>query len=127
MIPVPTPTTNNYLKRTKWPQMRGDEDVTTQVYTNVEEGLSTVQIAKRFQVSRMTIASRLRAMGILVDQSYQLRSKNPENYRISNPPYGYSVQDGKLILNKKELKICRFIVEHIRFAVFQHQMSYILN
>ncbi|MCC6277357.1 MAG: hypothetical protein IT289_05530 [Oligoflexia bacterium] len=41
LIPVPTQTTNNYLKRTKWPQMRGDEDVTTQVYTNVLRGGTT--------------------------------------------------------------------------------------
>ena len=27
------------------------------------------------------------------------------------PPYGYSVQNGKLVANKSELKVCRLVVE----------------
>lgn len=76
----------------------------------MEDGLSSTQIARRFQVSRSTILQRLGAMGIK-DQPYRERSKNPQNYRMPVPPYGYSVQNGKLVANKSELKVCRLVVE----------------
>lgn len=78
----------------------------------VEEGLSTVQIAKRFHVSRVTIAYRLKSVGVQVQPNF-IRSKDPKNYRLRVPPYGYLIRNGALAINKKEIKICRFVVELI--------------
>ena len=35
---------------------------------------------------------------------------NPKNYRHHEPPYGYKVRDGQLVLNSTEIRICRLIV-----------------
>ncbi|MCB0411440.1 MAG: hypothetical protein KDD22_02870, partial [Bdellovibrionales bacterium] len=32
-------------------------------------------------------------------------------FRHHNPPYGFKVQNGKLVVNKQELKICRIVVD----------------
>jgi hypothetical protein len=38
---------------------------------------------------------------------------NPLNYRVHNPPYGYRIQDGWLVLNKSEIRVCSLVVELI--------------
>jgi hypothetical protein len=77
-------------------------------------GLTTVQIARTFGVARTVIASRLRNMGVLIDRPHAERTTNPHTYRMRVPPYGYSVQNGKLVPKKSELKICRLVVELIQ-------------
>jgi transposase len=79
----------------------------------VEEGLSAAQIARRFGVAKSLVLARLHAMGIRegVDAG---RSTNPENYRCRVAPYGYSIQAGKLVPSKSELRICRAVVDLIQ-------------
>ena len=75
----------------------------------VKNGLSAAQIAERFGVSKSFILSVLHNSDIKVGKVG--RSTNPQNYRNSTPPYGYSVRNGHLVPNKSELKICRIVVE----------------
>jgi hypothetical protein len=63
-------------------------------------------------VGKTLILSRLKSMGIRVETGRN-RMTNPNNFRHHNPPYGYQVKDGKLVLNKSELKVCRLVVELI--------------
>ena len=51
-------------------------------------------------------------MGIR-DEFKPERNSNPKNYRCPVAAYGYQVEDGKLILNKRELRICKAVVELI--------------
>ena len=37
----------------------------------------------------------------------------PKNYRASFAPYGYRIVDGQLVANKKEVRICRLVVQLI--------------
>lgn len=78
----------------------------------LEEKLSLNQIASKFKVSRFAIRSRLRGLGIDIDAVKPV-STNPENYRYSNPPYGFQVRDGKLLPNRMEMKIGRLVIELI--------------
>ena len=39
------------------------------------------------------------------------RMTNPKNYRASVVPYGYRKVDGQLVTNKKEMRICRLVVQ----------------
>ncbi|MBI4404113.1 MAG: hypothetical protein HY537_08130 [Deltaproteobacteria bacterium] len=75
----------------------------------VEKGLSANQIAEQLGVAKSTVLSRLRRFK-LSPKGWIERASNPNNYRLSNPPYGYVVRDGKLIVNRSELKVCRLIV-----------------
>ncbi len=51
-------------------------------------------------------------MGVRV-QTQAGRITNPNNYRVRNPPYGFRIQDGHLIINKSEIRICRLVAELI--------------
>jgi IS30 family transposase len=78
----------------------------------LEKGLSASQIASHFNVSKGAIISRLKRLKINRGiQSGQLT--NPNNYRHHVVPYGYSVRDKRLVLNKAEQRICRLVVELI--------------
>ncbi len=74
----------------------------------LEKGLSSNQIAAELGVCKSAILTRLRAIGVREKAGSKT---NPENYRHHEPPYGYRVQDGKLVPNKKELLICRLVIE----------------
>lgn len=78
----------------------------------LEEKLSLNQIASKFKVSRSAIKSRLWGLGINIDDVKQALT-NPENYRYNTPPYGFQIRDGKLLPNRLEMKICRFVIELI--------------
>lgn len=75
----------------------------------LEEKLTAVQIARKFDVAKSVILGLLHRQGVRIGKVG--RSTNPQNYRNPSPPYGYRVKDGKLVLNKSELKICRLIVD----------------
>ena len=79
----------------------------------LEKKLSTNQIASRFKVSRFVIMSRLRDLGININETKSVPT-NPDNYRCTTPPYGFQVRDGKLLPNRLEMKICRLVVELIQ-------------
>jgi transposase len=73
-------------------------------------GQSYAQIARKFGVAKSVIISRLG--GVDIPKTMQeKRATNPQNYRCRVPPYGYAVREGKLIPNKRELRICRLVVE----------------
>ena len=73
-----------------------------------DDGLSAKQIADQFDVSKTVIIERLKELGISKGKTG--RMNNPENYRAKDPPYGWKKKDGKLVLNKSEIKICRRVV-----------------
>jgi len=72
-------------------------------------GKSASQLARHFGVSKSTIIKARQAAGVKFESTVG-RSTNPQNYRCKTPPYGYRVFDGKLVLNNRELKLCRTIV-----------------
>lgn len=78
----------------------------------VKERLSAAQIAARFGVAKSVIIKWTDQLKVAPGTKVGSKT-NPNNYRHHNPPYGYKVQDGKLVLNKAELKICRLVVELI--------------
>lgn len=104
-----TPYVVDFIKITLSAKLLNPEEIRVQY---VEKGLSVPQIAKLFQVSKSMIRVRLHAMGIR-DGMTSGRNLNPENYRCPVAPYGYQVQIGKLIPNKRELHICRTVVNLI--------------
>jgi IS30 family transposase len=75
-----------------------------------KEGLSIKQIAEQYGVVKSVILRRLRQMGVDTQQGH-LRTMNPNNYRKAKAPYGYKIKNGKLILNKSEVKACRVVAE----------------
>ncbi len=75
----------------------------------LKEGFSAAQTAARCGVSKSFVLSVLHKSEIKVGKVG--RSTNPQNYRNSTPPYGYSIRTGHLVPNKSELKICRLVVE----------------
>jgi transposase len=81
-----------------------------QVYRDLylKKGLSAAQIAERLGCARTTVLERLRRQGIRKSGG---RMTNPDNYRLHEPPYGFSKVGGRLVPNKAEMRICRLIVE----------------
>lgn len=77
----------------------------------MKDGFSAKQIALKTGMSKSCIVETLNSHGIKTGSKGRLT--NPANYRHHNPPYGYRVVDGKLVVNKSELKICRSVVELI--------------
>jgi hypothetical protein len=73
-----------------------------------EEGLSAAQIAARLGISKAAVLLQLRRNSISTKRG---RENNPANFRRANPPYGYKIQDGKLVLSKSEMRVCSEIVE----------------
>jgi hypothetical protein len=88
----------------------------------VKERLSAAQISNRYGVAKSVIVSWLTRLAIAPGTNVGSKT-NPNNYRHHNPPYGYKVQDGKLVLNKAELKICRLIVELIARRKFSNRAA----
>ncbi|MGZ3747370.1 MAG: hypothetical protein ACXWRE_08375 [Pseudobdellovibrionaceae bacterium] len=76
----------------------------------LKKGLSAAQIGEQFGVPKQTVLNQLQREGIRLG-SNKGRLANPENYRLAYAPYGFSKKDGRLILNKAELKTCRLVVQ----------------
>lgn len=77
------------------------------------KGLSAAQIAGKLGISKTAVLERLHTLGIRNVASLSERVTNPNNYRASVVPYGYRKVDGQLVANKKELRICRLVVNLI--------------
>jgi len=77
-----------------------------------EKGLSAQQIAQLLGIAKSTALTRLHAFGIHSDCTSR-RVTNPDNYRAPVPPYGYRVQDGKLVVDRSEIRACRLVVNLI--------------
>ena len=74
----------------------------------LNEGLSAAQIAHQTGCSKTFVLNRLRKQGM---QNGSGRRTDPRNYRLHDTPYGFSKNDGRLVVNKSELRVCRIIVE----------------
>lgn len=72
-----------------------------------KRGLSASQIAKEIGCSKTSVLKQLRAQGV---HHGDPRRTDPENYKLHDPPYGFSKRDGRLVPNKSELRICRVII-----------------
>ena len=78
-----------------------------------EKGLTINQIASRFKVSRTVIQCRLREMR--TKESIPANKLNdPQNYKCRVAPYGFTVESGKLVPNRMEVKICRLVVQLVQ-------------
>lgn len=77
-------------------------------------GLSAQQIADEFTSSRTTVLSALKRVGIKV------RSKSDPHGRLSNPPYGKHLVNGKLFDYPDEMKA----IELIQRLAFKDKLSY---
>lgn len=82
-------------------------EILTDLY--LKQGLSSSQIAEKLGCSKTMVLERLRAQGIRIGDK---RKTNPNNYRLHQPPFGFSKRESKLIPNRKELRVCRMIVRY---------------
>jgi hypothetical protein len=78
-----------------------------------DSGLSSNQIAEKLSISKGSVIDGLHAEGIKPGVGNS-RQSNPENCRLSTPPYGYRVRNGRLVIDKSELRVCRLAVHLIR-------------
>ncbi len=72
-----------------------------------QEGLSAQQVADNIGISKQAVLARLRRFGVRNGQ----RGRTLDNYRFPNPPYGQKVWGKRLVLNKKELRIVRIVIQ----------------
>ena len=79
----------------------------------VKDALSAAQAAEKLGVSKTAVLEKLHALGIRNEASKGERMTNPNNYRAAVVPYGYRKNDNQLVVNKKEVRICRLVVELI--------------
>lgn len=73
----------------------------------LQHRLSAQQLADELGVSKQMILGRLRAAGVHGEK----RGRDPDNFRLPNPPYGKRVVAGRLETNSAEMKIVRLVVE----------------
>ena len=71
------------------------------------EGLSAAQIGERIGCSKTAVLQQLREQGI---RNGSGRRTDPENYKLYDPPYGFSKKNGRLVPNKAEMRVCRIVV-----------------
>jgi hypothetical protein len=104
-----TPYLVDFIKICLSPKLASPEEIRV-LYE--EKGLSAAQIARRLRISKAMVLARLHDLGIRSDDKPK-RYTSPENYRCPKPPYGFSVENGRLVPNKSELRTCHAIVELI--------------
>ena len=78
----------------------------------LKDALSASQIADKLGISKTAVLERLHSLGIRGAPIAE-RMINPTNYRASVVPYGYRNVEGQLVANKKEVRICRLVVQLI--------------
>ncbi len=76
-------------------------------------GLSAAQVSAVLGISKTAVLERLHTLGIRNEASKGERMTNPNNYRATVVPYGYRNANGQLVANKKEIRICRLVVQLI--------------
>lgn len=74
----------------------------------LEKNLSASQIGERLGVSKQMILARLRSSGI---HRTVRKGRSPDNYRYPEPPFGQKILAGRLVLNSREMKIVRLIIQ----------------
>ncbi len=85
-----------------------DPDYFSKLYDKYQFSLK--QISEKMGVSKSTVLEKIRqAQTPTRNLKYSLT--NPKNYRAPNPPFGFRVVDGRLVENKREIQLCRKIIE----------------
>ena len=74
------------------------------------ERLSVKQIAMKLGVAKTFVLKHLKRLNVKTEVG-KSRMTNPNNFRHHNPPYGYTVREGKLVVSRNELRVCRMVVE----------------
>ena len=86
---------------------RVDSSLLKKLY--LEEGRTASQLAEQFGVSKQLVLARLRRAGVHRTKD---RGRSPYNFRYRVPPFGYRITaDQRLVADRKELAIARFIIE----------------
>lgn len=80
---------------------------------SLKDGLSASQVAEKLGISKTAVLEKLHDLGIRNEASKVERMTNPNNYRAAVAPYGYRNADGQLVATKKEVRICRLVVQLI--------------
>jgi hypothetical protein len=78
----------------------------------LKEGLSASQISDKLGISKTAVLERLHSLGVQ-GASIAERMINPKNYRASVVPYGYRNVEGQLVAHRREVRICRLVVQLI--------------
>lgn len=81
----------------------------------LKDGLSASQISDKLGISKTAILERLHNLGV---RKTEERMTNPRNYRAPVVPYGYRKSGDQLVTNKKEIRICRLVVQLINEREF---------
>jgi IS30 family transposase len=78
----------------------------------LEKGVAAAKIAEKFGVSKSTVLKALHAENVRLGTGGR-KLNGPNDYRLHKAPYGYSIKQGKLVLNAAQLRICGLVVELI--------------
>ena len=89
----------------------------------LNEGLSTGQIAERLDLAKSTVLSRLHSIGIGKGQNPELEAQIKAKRGPSTPAYGLRKLDGQLAPCKREIKICRLIIDLIDNENFSYRKT----
>lgn len=85
---------------------RADRAVFCDLY--VKNGLSAAEVAAQTGLSKTAVLERLHEAGVRGRRT----GRDPENYKFpKNPPYGFRVSNGRLVPDRREMKVARLIVE----------------
>ncbi len=71
------------------------------------KGLTASQMGEQTGLSKQAVLARLRGNGIRSEPGHGRRK---DNYRYPNPPFGFRVVNGRLVISPPEMKIVRLIV-----------------
>lgn len=71
------------------------------------KGLTASQMGEQTGLSKQAILARLREKGIRPEPGH---GRQKDNYRYPNPPFGFRVINGRLLVSPHEMKIVRLIV-----------------
>jgi hypothetical protein len=74
----------------------------------LREGKTASQISEQTGLSKQAVLARLRSAGVRKTAD---RGRSPDNFRYPVPPYGYRINEGRLVASPREMKVARLIVE----------------
>lgn len=102
-----TPYLIDFIKICLAPKLASTEEIR---HLCVDKGQSAAQIATKLRVSKSFVFARLLSVGIRSEEKGK-SGTSPDNFRCPVAPFGYSVENAKLIPNKAELRVCHLIVD----------------
>lgn len=102
-----TPYLIDFIKICLAPKLASTEEIR---HLHVVNGQSAAQLAKHLRVAKSFILARLHSVGIRSEENGK-RNTSPDRFRCPVTPFGYSVENAKLIPNKAELRVCHIIVD----------------